>query len=162
MGAEKTAKKQRRGKPFEPGQSGNPDGRPKGARNMVTRAVEALLDGQAETLTQKAIDKALEGDMTALRLCLERICPPRKSRPVCFDLPNLDTGADTVSAFDAILRAMAAGELTTDEATAVAGILESRRRASDLAALEERIAQLERSTPHDGQRRHSAPAHRAP
>ena len=100
--------------------------------------------------------------MTALRLCLERICPPRKSRPVCFDLPNLDTGADTVSAFDAILRAMAAGELTTDEATAVAGILESRRRASDLAALEERIAQLERSTPHDGQRRHSAPAHRAP
>ena len=34
-----------------------------------------------ESLTQKAIDLALGGDMAALRLCLDRILPPRKDRP---------------------------------------------------------------------------------
>ena len=58
---------------FEPGQSGNPSGRPRGSRNATTLALEALLDGQAEALTQKAIDLALTGDMAALRLCLDRI-----------------------------------------------------------------------------------------
>ena len=69
--------KQRGG--FQPGQSGNPAGKPKGARNKTTLAVEALLDGEAEALTRKAIERALEGDSVALRLCLERI-PSRPAR----------------------------------------------------------------------------------
>jgi hypothetical protein len=84
--AEKTAKEQR-GDPFKPGQSGNSSGRPAGSRNKATVAMEALLDGQAEALTQKAIDMALEGDITALRLCLDRVLPARKDRPVTFRLP---------------------------------------------------------------------------
>src|SRR4051812_29118501 len=74
---DKTVEKQR-GKPFRKGQSGNPNGRPKGARNATTLALETLLDGQATALTQKAIDLALTGDMAALRLCLDRIIPARK------------------------------------------------------------------------------------
>jgi hypothetical protein len=62
-----------RGRPFKPGQSGNPLGRPKGVRNRATVAAEALLEGEAEALTRKAIELALAGDPTALRLCLERI-----------------------------------------------------------------------------------------
>jgi hypothetical protein len=54
---EQSARKQR-GRPFKPGQSGNPNGRPKGTRNVVTRAVEALIDGQGEALGAKAIEKA--------------------------------------------------------------------------------------------------------
>ena len=80
MSAENTAGKQR-GRPFQKGQSGNPDGRPKGSRNATTIALETLLDGQATALTQKAIDVALTGDMPALRLCLDRILPPRKDSP---------------------------------------------------------------------------------
>ena len=75
MSTEITALKQR-GRPFKPGQSGNPLGRPKGARNRATIAAEALLDGEAEALTRKAIELALDGDTTALRLCLERLMPP--------------------------------------------------------------------------------------
>ena len=67
--AANTAGKQR-GKPFQKGESGNPDGRPKGSRNATTLALEILLDGQAAALTQKAIDLALTGEMAALRLCL--------------------------------------------------------------------------------------------
>ena len=72
---------------FKPGQSGNPAGKPKGTRNATTLALEILLDGQATALTQKGIDLALAGDMAALRLCLDRILPLRKGRPVTFVLP---------------------------------------------------------------------------
>ena len=70
----------RRGQ-FKPGQSGNPKGKPKGARHKATLAALELLDGEAEALTRKAVDLALEGDTTALRLCLERIAPPARMRP---------------------------------------------------------------------------------
>ena len=67
---------------------GNP-GKPKGARNRATRAVQDLLDVQTEALTQAAVNKALEGDTAALRLCLERICPARKDTPVQFDIQKM-------------------------------------------------------------------------
>jgi Family of unknown function (DUF5681) len=66
--------------PFEPGQSGNPAGKAKGTRNKVTLAIEALLDGEAEALTRKAIELAKAGDMAALRLCLDRIVPASAQR----------------------------------------------------------------------------------
>ena len=72
-----------RGRPF---QAGNP-GRPKGARNKASLAAEALLDGEAETLARKAVEMALAGDTTAMRLCLERIMPIRRDRPVSFAMP---------------------------------------------------------------------------
>ena len=55
---------------FQKGHSCNPNGKPKGARNKATLAAEALLDGEAEAITRKAIEKAKEGDMAAIRLCL--------------------------------------------------------------------------------------------
>ena len=78
-----------RGRPFVKGQSGCPAGKPKGARHRTTLAAEALLDGEAEVLTRKAIELALAGDSPALRLCLDRILPPRRERPVRFALPLL-------------------------------------------------------------------------
>ena len=131
-----------RGKPFE---KGNP-GRPKGARNKITLAVEELLDGEAEALTQKAIDKAKEGDIQALKLCLDRICPPRKGRTVEFDLPpelDLNSLADSTAL---LIRAVAAGEVSPEEAQAVAGLLEAHRKAVETQELEQRIARLEERT----------------
>ena len=61
---------------FKSGQSGNPSGRPKGALNKATLATQALLDGEAEALTRKVVELAKEGNLAALRLCLERLLPP--------------------------------------------------------------------------------------
>src|SRR4029077_13313370 len=85
---------QQRGRPFEPGQRGNPKGRPKGSRNKVTLAVEALIEGKADALTNKAIEMALAGDATMLRALLNTVVPPRRDRPVEFDLPNVETVED--------------------------------------------------------------------
>ncbi len=85
---------------FAPGNAGG--GKPRGARPKVTRAVEELLEGEHEALTRKAIEKALEGDMAALRLCLERIAPPRKDAPVSVALPPVKSAADAVGASAAL------------------------------------------------------------
>jgi hypothetical protein len=74
---------------FKRGESGNPAGRPKGALNKITLATQALLDGEAEALTRKAVALAKEGNPMALRLCLERLLPPRKDRPINFTLPKI-------------------------------------------------------------------------
>ena len=142
MTADKTGNKQW-GKPFKKGQSGNPDGRPKGARNKATLAAEALLDGEAEALTRKAIEKALEGDMAAIRLCLERILPAVKSRPIEIDLPPVETAEDISVAQGAVIAAMARGKITPDDAGTIAGVLEVRRRAIETVELEKRIDILE-------------------
>jgi len=63
---------------FRKGRSGNPNGRPAGARNKATETAELLLDGEAAALTRKAVELALAGDAMALRLCLDRIIPPRR------------------------------------------------------------------------------------
>lgn len=118
-------------------------GRPKGSRNKASLAVDALLEGEAEALTQKAIDGALEGDMTALRLCLERLCPPRKDRPVSFDLPPIDAPADAVTAMSALLAAVAEGTVTPGEAQTISTVIEAHRRTLETEDIEQRLAALE-------------------
>ena len=80
-----------------------------------TRAAEALLGGEAETLTRKAVELALAGDTTALRLCWERIAPPRRGAPISVSLPELTNSSDALAAINHIVQAVARGELTPDE-----------------------------------------------
>lgn len=127
MDAEIAASKQR-GRPFTKGQSGNPAGKPKGVKNRSTLAAEALLDGEAEQLTRKAIELALSGDTMALKLCLERILPPRKDRTVIFSLPGLEN-ADRGASIAAILEAVSQGRITPGEAETVVKLLDMRDRA---------------------------------
>jgi hypothetical protein len=128
-----------RGKPFEPGNSG----RPKGARNKATLALEVLLDGEAEALTRKAIDMALEGDTTAMRLVMDRIMPPRKDRPVLFALPKLETPADAVKATAALVEAVASGDLTPSEADDLSRLVDRFVRAVETTDVLERLESLE-------------------
>src|SRR5258707_12658661 len=104
---------------WKKGQSGNPNGRAAGSRNRATLALETLLDGQATALTQKAIDLALTGDMAALRLCLDRILPPRKDRPLSFHFPAITNAAEAATTMSAILAAVASGEITPTEASEI-------------------------------------------
>ena len=143
MAAVKTVKEQQIGVPFKPGQSGNPKGRPKGARNKSTLAFEALLDGEAEAITRKAIEKAKGGDMTAIRLCLDRLVPPVKDRPVTFEMPQIESAADAATAAGAVGEAVAAGELTPCEASEVSKVLGAYVATLETSELEQRITKLE-------------------
>lgn len=121
---------------------GNP-GKPAGARHKATQAALALLDGEAGALTRKAVEMALAGDTTALRLCLERIAPPRRDAPVQFTLPRMETARDAAKAAGAVLEAVAAGELTPTEGAHLMALVETYRRTLETTELEARVAALE-------------------
>ena len=144
--AENSAANQRgrgSGRPFRPGQSGNPAGKPKGTRHRATILAEQLLDGEAEKLSRKAVDLALAGDITALRLCLDRIISPRRDRPVSFGMPELATANDAEKTMGKIAAAVASGELTPSEAAALSGVIETFLKTAELAEIERRLHVLE-------------------
>ena len=128
-----------RGKPFQPGNAG----RPKGARNRATLALEVLLEGEADRLARKAVEMALAGDTTALRLCLERIMPARKDRPVTFALPKLEIAADAVKATAALVEAVARGDITPAEAAELSKLVEGFTRAVEVHDIQVRLERLE-------------------
>lgn len=137
-----TGEKQADGR-FKAGTSGNPKGRPKGALNKTTLAVQALLEGEGEALTRKAVEMALNGDSAAMRLCLERVYPARKDLPVAFDLPEM-TGAESAAhAMGALLEGVSNGELSPSEAATLSGLVEGYRKALETMELEARISALE-------------------
>jgi hypothetical protein len=142
MTAETTARKQR-GRPFPKGRSGNPQGRPLGARNASTVLAEQLLDGEAETLIRQVIEVAKGGNMAALRWCLDRILPPRRDRAVQFTIPEMKSATDASTAVSAIASAVARGELGVSEAAELSKLIETYVRAIEATELEKRLLVLE-------------------
>lgn len=124
---------------------GNP-GKPKGAKHKSTKAVETMLHGQSEAITQKAIDLALAGDTTALRLCLERLSPAIKEAklpPV--DLPKIMGASDLPAAISAVLAEVGSGSLTPSEAKALTSLIGEAGRIYELTEIEKRLEALEAS-----------------
>jgi hypothetical protein len=144
--AENAGGEQRRrgpGRRFQPGRSGNPAGKPKGTRNRATMLAEQLLDGEAETMVRTAIDWAKNGNMSALRLCLDRILPPRHDRPVRFAMPALNSAEDAAKAVSAITTAVARGELTPNEAGELSRLIDAYVKAIETSEIERRLKILE-------------------
>jgi hypothetical protein len=118
-------------------------GKPRGARHKTTQAVLALMEGEGEAITRKAVALALTGDRAALRLCLDRIAPCPKDAAVSFDLPPLSDAQSAAQAMAALIGAVATGDLTPSEAASVAALVDGWRKAHETAELEARIAALE-------------------
>lgn len=128
---------------FKKGVSGNPAGRREGSRNRATIAVDVLLDGEADALTRKAIEMAKEGDMVAMRLCLDRIAPVRRDRPIVFELPPIETTGDLTKATAALLSAVADGSLTPSEAAELGKLVNAHVRAIEVTDIHARLERLE-------------------
>src|SRR5437868_14391153 len=125
-----------RGRSFLKGQSGNPAGKRPGTRNRATIIAEEILDCETRPLLRGAIDDAKGGDGVMTRFCIGRILPPRRERPVRFDLPPIRSAADLSAAMQAITGAVAQGELTTGEAWEISQIIDTFIRAIDAADFE--------------------------
>jgi len=123
------------GRPFEKGRSGNPAGRPRGARNKATLAAEAL--------SRKAVELALGGSEGALRLCLDRIIAPRRERPIQLAVPPIRSASDIAAAMGAIVKAAAQGTITPDEAFKLSQMVDTFVRAIDTSDFDKRLQKLE-------------------
>jgi hypothetical protein len=134
---------------FAPGCSGNPAGKRKGTRNRASLLAEALRDGEGEAVARVVIDKALAGDAAAARFCLTLLSPKPRGRAIALDLPEGSRPGDVVAAFNVTLAAMAAGEITPDEALVITRVLDGRLRALKAWQLEESLTSYDRTIPGD-------------
>ncbi len=128
---------------FRKGTSGNPAGRKKGSKNRMTMAAEHLLEGEAQKLTRRAIDLALAGDVTALKLCLERLIPRRHERSVTFPLPRVATPKDASAALARIMEGVSSGELAAGEARSLAHLVGVVVASHEAVDVERRLTMLE-------------------
>jgi hypothetical protein len=128
---------------FQPGASGNPRGRPVGSRPKILAALDALGDAAALNLVHRLLHDALfSGSPSAMAILATRIWPERKGRPVELSLPEIKDIGDLQKANAAVTAAMARGELTPEEASVVAGVLNSQRTATEIAAIKEDLKDI--------------------
>jgi hypothetical protein len=131
---------------FSKGHSGNQAGKPKGARNKATLLALELFEGESEALCRKAVELALGGDTTALRLCLERIAPVVKERPVCaIELPQFNDPKSALVVLEQIAEKLSAGGMLPSEAAAICQVLEQHRRHYETNEIDERLVAMERT-----------------
>ena len=143
-----TNKKKKNGQ-FAKGSSGNPSGRPLGNRNQSTLLLESLLAGEGYELFRKAIELAKAGDVRALQLCMDRMLPPRKDRPVTFDLPPIQNLDDVATGKMSILAAISEGNITPQEGEVISRILDGYAGVMVNQDLQRRVEKLEHPQPPD-------------
>lgn len=128
---------------FAKGVSPNPHGRPKGARNRSTMAALAIMEADAEGISKRAVELALAGDLTAIRLVLERLVSPARDRPVQIEIPRMSAASDLVAASDAIAAAVADASLTPSEGAAISTLVANTAKAIEVAQIDEQLKAVE-------------------
>ena len=133
----------KQGNRFAKGKSGNPAGRPQGARHAALVALDAIGSAAATAILERVILDAKAGDIRSSEIVLGRIWPARKGRAITLPLPDVKTAADVTRAMATVIDAMSSGDLSPDEAAAVSAVIEGQRKAIETESLEARIAALE-------------------
>jgi len=106
--------------------------------------MQQLLDGEARALTRKAVELALGGDTTALRMCLDRLLAPRRDRVVPFTLPAVQDAGDLAGAMTAIMAATGSGVISPGDGGHLARLVDIFLKAVDTHDFEQRLQQLEK------------------
>ena len=128
---------------FPKGTSGNPTGRPVGSRNRSALLLEQLLEGQSEDLLRQLIKRAKRGDIRALQICIDRLIPIRKHRPVALEIESIQSAADLSKAYQAIWAGVANGEIAPTEAEMLSNVLSCQAQSRIAIDLEQRVQKLE-------------------
>ncbi len=130
---------------FQKGQSGNPKGKPKGARNRTTMIAQDLLGGEVEALVRKVVNLALDGDLTCLRICLERLVPPKKDAPIEMDIPEILAVADIPKLLAAIAAKLGDGGITPSETVTLINLTNALSKSLEVVELGQRVSVLEKN-----------------
>jgi hypothetical protein len=135
-----------RGRPFKPG---NP-GKPMGARHHISLLAEQLMADDVAAVVARVVKAARGGSMPAAKLILDRVAPARKGRPTAIALPDVNSPKGVTDALAAVVAAMASGMISTDEAAAIAAVIETQRRAIETEQLQLRLLAIEEQLKSNG------------
>lgn len=125
------------------GVSGNPKGNKTGSRHRVTIAAENVLSGESEAISRKLIEKAMSGDVNALRICMDRILPPRKDRTIAMKLKGIKKPDDLIKIMHQITQAVAKGEISPAEGAQLSNMVETQRRTLETGEFARRLEAIE-------------------
>jgi hypothetical protein len=128
---------------FHPGQSGNPAGRAVGSRNKKTLAAEEALFDHAQELVEDTVRRAKAGEPAAMRLCMERILPVGRGRPLPIDLPPVRNSNDAYKAAAVVMEALKEGAISAREAVDLLRVVEGLARLTGTVDFIRRIARKE-------------------
>lgn len=140
---ENTGKIQENGR-FKKGKSGNPRGKPKGARHKASLMAEMLFETEIEAICHNVINQAKEGNIQAAKIILDRLLPPKKDRPIKFNLPMISSAADALEASRLICHAVGNGEITPLEGESLSKIVEIHAKNIDLFNFGMRLEVIEK------------------
>lgn len=146
---ENTGRIQAKGQ-FLKGKSGNPNGKPKGARHKSSLLAEKLFSDEIQDICKGVIGEAKAGNMQAAKIVLDRLLPPRKDRFIEIDLPKIENCSDVLMAVGRIADAVGTGQISPSEGEALARIVDIQTRALELNEHEQRLTALERRSSDEG------------
>jgi hypothetical protein len=134
---------------FAKGNSGGP-GNPlaRQASKFRAAAMSAITPEHVAAIIRKATKKALEGDMKAARLVLERVLgrPGEEMQEIgalAIELPDLNTASDCLRATKVVLDAIVDGSITRETASLLIDAINARTRAIETVEIEQRMRELE-------------------
>jgi len=127
---------------WQPGQSGNPAGRPRGIVDRRSK-VHAAFEGVGEEIAQVVVARARAGDMQAANIVLQRISPPLKPRGERVRF-TLDAARPLVEQSAAVIQAVADGDLSPDEAQIVLSCISVHCSIQQADEMARRLEDLER------------------
>jgi hypothetical protein len=132
-----------RGRAFQPGNTFG-QGRPKGSRNKVKFPGQRLLEEDGENLVRKCILLAMQGSLSAMRICMERLSPARREACIQMSLPRIRTVQDVAQAAEKVTQAVGHGDLTPSQGQTMMHILEGRSHVIETVEFARRLDELER------------------
>ena len=127
---------------FQPGQSGNPNGRPRSDKTKYV-GVRRLLEENAASVVSRLIESALEGDIAACKIVIDRVYAPKRSNAISFNLPKISDIQTARDAISSIIEAQTTGVLSTDEADSLVKNIRSFLEVSEIADIEARLKKIE-------------------
>ncbi len=132
---------------FKPGQSGNPLGKPKGAKHASTKLRDAIAS-DLQAIVAALVEKAKEGDTAAAALLFSRTLPPL--RPMS-DSPEVPLSGSTLDErAEAVTSAALSGQISPTGATELMGLLTQQARIHEVSELAERLERIENALKLEG------------
>jgi len=132
---------------FQPGKSGNPNGRPKGAIGCRQKFFNDFIAPRKLPLLQRAYDLAIEGNDQMLKLLLDRLIPAKPlDEPLNIEMPPIDSkNIETLLSYgEKVLKAISDNEITPDQGKSLMSIIDSQRKNIEIAQLVGRVEEIEK------------------
>ena len=134
-----------RGRPFIKGQVANPGGRPAGLPDRRTQ-YRQLIEARMPELIERCVNMAVQGDMQAMRLCLERVLPAVRAGDEAVNLPFI-AGVGLGAKAQGVLQAAFDDQIAPSVASTLINAIAGSARAIELDELTKRLEALEASFP---------------